>query len=173
MPGRLIYGDIYQAWVAGGGSSLQMGAPSGDPVCGLAQGGCLQKFVHADIAWSPGTGAFAIRKAARYWYENGAQAGLLGYPTGDQTCVAESCEQPFQGGTVVVDPALGTVAVQGPLRDAWVAAGGRLNRPGSGRGSDLARRLRPCQHPASSTRRPAPAPCGCIRSASVIWASRS
>ena len=128
MPGRLIYGDIYQAWVAGGGSSLQMGAPSGDPVCGLAQGGCLQKFVHADIAWSPGTGAFALRKAARYWYENGAQAGLLGYPTGDQTCVAESCEQPFQGGTVVVDPALGTVAVRARCAmRGW--------RRGAGRGS--------------------------------------
>jgi hypothetical protein len=50
---------------------------------------------------------------------------------------------------------------------------GVLNRPGFGRGSDLARRLRPCQHHASTTRRPAPVPYGCTPSASVILASRS
>jgi hypothetical protein len=37
-----------------------------------------------------------------------------------------------------------------------VEANGGLNRPGSGGGSDLARRLRPCQHSASTTRRPEP-----------------
>jgi putative transposase len=43
-----------------------------------------------------------------------------------------------------------------------------VNRPGFGRGSDLARRLSPCQHPASTTRRPAPVPCACTSTASVI-----
>jgi hypothetical protein len=42
-----------------------------------------------------------------------------------------------------------------PVEPTKIDGGSRLKRPGSGRGSDLARRLKPCQHPASTTRRPA------------------
>src|SRR4051795_7441777 len=47
----------------------------------------------------------------------------------------------------------GSLGYLSPLVEARVRV--LLKRPGSGRGSDLARRLKPCKHPASTTRRPA------------------
>ena len=47
----------------------------------------------------------------------------------------------------------------------------KLNRPGSGGGSDSARRLLGCLHQGSTTGRPAPERCGCIRTGSATVVS--
>jgi uncharacterized protein with LGFP repeats len=125
-PPVAIRGGLYPAWIAAGGLST-WGLPTSTTTCGLAAGGCSQTFVGAPgtVYWSSATGLVASSGGIRsYWLANGGPAGLLGYPNGELTCGSTTCQQSFQGGTIVWSAARGNLAVQGPIRDAWVAAGG-------------------------------------------------
>ncbi|HZB18460.1 MAG TPA: hypothetical protein VE463_01380 [Blastococcus sp.] len=120
-----IHGGLHAAWVAAGGLATT-GLPTSGTTCGLAAGGCSQTFASTGaMYWSAATGLRGTSGAIRsFWLANGGPAGLLGYPDGDLGCGAASCQQSFQGGTVVWSPSRGTIVVQGPIRAAWTAAGG-------------------------------------------------
>ncbi|SNR57039.1 hypothetical protein [Blastococcus mobilis] len=128
---HLVRGEILPFWLAGNGFSGVWGFPSTDTACGLADGGCAQQFQGGAIYWSPGAGTFGTSgQIGEFHRRNGAQAGLLGYPTAPAVCDADGCDQPFEGGTVVWEETRGAIVVQGPFRDAWASAGGRSGWPG-------------------------------------------
>ena len=107
------------------------------------------------------------------WAEGRRYLGLDVLARARLTAVPETSREERGGHHHQHDPGAQRLTNKKITRQPSHTTSADLNRPGSGRGSDLARRLSPWQHPASTTRRPAPAPCGCTRSATAISASRS
>lgn len=113
-------GPLQDAWAARGWEASDLGYPVADRRCGLAAGGCLQTF-QAGTLYSSSIGAFAVRSGAvgDYWAARGWEAGVLGYPTGEQVTTSTGSRQPFQEGTVYATSS-GTAAVlQGPIGTYW------------------------------------------------------
>ncbi|WP_147261926.1 hypothetical protein [Blastococcus sp. TF02A-26] len=110
------------AWDAAGGLGGP-GYPTGDLVCGMAEGGCRQQFQNATIYTSP-AGAGAISGGiGGFWQAQGAERSWLGYPTGAQICSAEGCHQPFQRGTIGWTPANGVQVTDGAIGGLWARLG--------------------------------------------------
>jgi uncharacterized protein with LGFP repeats len=78
------------------------------------------------IYWSRATDAHVVRGAIlAHWRELGAQAGPLGYPTGDDAPAANGGYlTTFAGGTMYWGPATGAHMVRGALLAQYVALGG-------------------------------------------------
>lgn len=116
---------IQQIWSRGGIGSLWrakgevagLGLPVSAEVCGLTARGCSQFFAKGAVFWSPRTPARVVEGTLyNRWKAAGAQAGVMGYPTGAKTCgqAAGGCLQRFQGGTVYWSSATGS----------WISRGG-------------------------------------------------
>ena len=119
-------GPIKEKWAATGWETGILGYPTGDPVCGLAGGGCAQDFTMGSVHWSPATGAQIVWGAVRdRWSALGREAGRLGYPTGAEHCglAGGGCFQDFQKGMIYTSPASGTWSVAAPIKDEWAATG--------------------------------------------------
>ncbi|WP_346960674.1 M43 family zinc metalloprotease, partial [uncultured Arthrobacter sp.] len=131
-------GPIGTAWAGLGSARGKLGYPVANEVCGLASGGCSQRFQGGTIHWSPGTGARATWGGIRStWTSLGAERGKLGYPRGNETCGLPNggCYQQFQGGDIHWSPATGAYATWGGIRSTWGSLGyerGKLGYP-SGR----------------------------------------
>ena len=86
-----------------GGGGGKLGYPTSNEICGLAGGGCYQRFQGGTIHWSPGTGAHATWGAiGTAWGALGYENGKLGYPVTNEICglAGGGCYQRFQGGTI-------------------------------------------------------------------------
>ena len=111
------------------------GYPVGDAVCGLAAGGCRQKFESGWVYWSPRTAAFQVTGPVLTTYlARGAEGGSLGYPTTGLPCglVRVGCVQHFTGGSIFWSATTGARMVTGAVRARHRAAGaenGRLGYP--------------------------------------------
>ncbi|MCA0146214.1 LGFP repeat-containing protein [Blastococcus sp. LR1] len=107
-----IRGAIAATWTASGGGAGSLGYPTGEERCGLVRGGCFQTFAKGSVYWSPATGARAVSGAIRdAWGARGWEVGALGYPVEEQRAVPGGVAQRFQGGTLTVQTATGTVTV--------------------------------------------------------------
>ncbi|GAB3357328.1 S8 family serine peptidase [Modestobacter lapidis] len=132
-----VTGVLRDGWFRTGSEGGVLGYPAAAAVCGLPDGGCLQRFAKGTLYSSPATGARAVlNPAADAWARQGWERGALGYPVTDTTCglARSGCYQHFQGGTVMYSPASGSWAVTGVLRDAWFrtgSEGGALGYPAS------------------------------------------
>jgi hypothetical protein len=131
---RVLQGAIRETWSAAAGAGGPLGLPTTDMGCGMVAGGCGQQFQGGSVYWAPGLAAHAITGAIRAaWTRYGWESGVLGYPTERMWCVASTCEQRFQRGTVVWAAGVGTGVVEGAIRDRWKAEGswtaGRLGYP--------------------------------------------
>jgi len=83
-------------------------------------------FEHGSIYWSAATGAFEVHGLIRdAWAALGWEAGLLGYPLGDETATPDGVGRynVFQGGSVYWSPAIGAHEVHGAIRDAYAELG--------------------------------------------------
>ncbi|HEY7361582.1 MAG TPA: hypothetical protein VH642_12275, partial [Streptosporangiaceae bacterium] len=123
---RVVPPGTGAVWAAQSWEGGPLGYPTSGPICGLAGGGCGQLFEGGRVYDKAGTGAHALRgEVLTAWIAAGAEAGRLGYPTGDLVCglTGGGCRQDFQGGTLW-SHAAGTHRTTGDLAAAWQAAGG-------------------------------------------------
>lgn len=120
---RLVKGAIFDRYRVAGGPTESLGWPTSDELC--MPGGCAVAFTGGEIAWSPGGGARLVRGAIRErWQALGHAAGLLGWPTGDETCVPGGCFSYFSGGAVSWTPSTGTGLTKGAIAERWRQLGG-------------------------------------------------
>lgn len=78
------------------------------------------------IYWSPGTGAWEVHGAIRAkWAALGWEAGILGYPTGDETAAASGGGRynTFQRALLYWSPGTGAHEVHGAIAQRWTALG--------------------------------------------------
>ncbi|MGY1747630.1 LGFP repeat-containing protein, partial [Blastococcus sp. SYSU D00695] len=113
-------------WAAQGWETGALGYPVSD-VTALAGGGSFAHFQGGSVYFSPATGARLLRTAVRdRWGASGWENGSLGWPVADQVATPGGAGQvvAFQRGWVYWSQATGARVVDGPVRDAWLAAGG-------------------------------------------------
>ena len=119
-----VTGAYWNAWKAAGWQP-GIGYPTGDPVCGLAGGGCSQSFQKGNVYYTAATGAHAVSGAyATAWTAAGLQPGI-GYPIGAPTCglYGGGCYQPFEKSNIYYSTASGAHAVTSRYFNSWRAAG--------------------------------------------------
>ncbi|CCH86005.1 Conserved protein of unknown function with LGFP domains [Modestobacter italicus] len=110
------------------GAAGSLGGITGPTTCGLRDGGCLRSFANGQVLWSPRTGAHAVTGAVwGRWASTFGETGPLGYPIAEATCALRNggCSQEFTTGSVVWSEASGARTILGPIRAAWLAAGGQ------------------------------------------------
>ncbi|MGO1839251.1 MAG: hypothetical protein ACTH0E_06995 [Candidatus Microbacterium stercoravium] len=96
-----VRGAFRDLWSRVGDRNGIMKYPTSDPWCGLAKGGCLQKFQGGTMYTSSETSTKYVRGAIRdAWAKTGDRHGRLGYPTTNPRCGGGACTQSFQGGTI-------------------------------------------------------------------------
>jgi uncharacterized protein with LGFP repeats len=128
-------GAIRATWGALGFENGNLGYPTTNEICGLANGGCYQMFQYGAINYSPSVGAFATLGGIRAtWAALGYENGKLGYPTSNEACGLSNggCYQMFQKGAINYTPGVGAFATLGAIRAAWGALGfenGKLGYP--------------------------------------------
>ncbi len=86
-------------WLALGGSTSDLGNPSGDLVA--YSDGTSQAFEHGSMFWSDAAGAHAVVAPVLGVYVSAdSNAGSYGYPTAEMSCTETACQQEFGGGTI-------------------------------------------------------------------------
>lgn len=113
------YGD--QAWESG-----RLGYPLTGEICGLRDKGCLQRFEHGAIHWSPASGAFGTTAAiAARWASLNWESGRLGYPVSQERCGLrdDGCVQRFQGGAIYWSPFGGAQPMWGAILGTYGSRG--------------------------------------------------
>ncbi|MGY1804691.1 LGFP repeat-containing protein [Blastococcus sp. SYSU D00922] len=120
-----VSGGIGAHWLRQGGGDGPLGFPVGEITCALTPAGCSQAFENGTVYWSAATGPWAVSgDIATAWAATGAQAGYLGYPRGEATCVAGGCTQAFQGGQLAGVSGQAAHTVSGAIGGLWNAMGG-------------------------------------------------
>jgi len=132
-----VVGVIEQKYLALGGCSSLLGAPTAAEA-GTPDGvGRYSVFEHGSIYWTSSPGAFEVHGVIRdAWAQLGWEAGLLGYPITDETGTPDGIGRynVFQNGSIYWTAQTGAFEVHGHIRDAWAAAGweaGALGYPTS------------------------------------------
>ncbi|MGY1644405.1 hypothetical protein ACI782_25140 [Geodermatophilus sp. SYSU D00703] len=123
---RATMGAIRTKWAATGAQRGPLGYPVDAQQCGLAGGGCAQRFQGGWIYSSPDTPASLIRGGLREaWRANGAQNGVLGYPIGDENCGLRGgwCFQQFEHGAIYWSSSTGGRVVLSQIAEGWGALG--------------------------------------------------
>jgi uncharacterized protein with LGFP repeats len=122
------YGAIRAEWLAKGGASGFLGAPTSNEysIPGLP-GVRVEEFAGGEIYWSPATGAHEIHGAIEVEYI-GTVHGPTGYglPTTDETTTPDGVGRfnHFSGGeSIYWTAATGAHAVYGAIREDWSAGG--------------------------------------------------
>ncbi|SDQ09638.1 N-acetylmuramoyl-L-alanine amidase [Quadrisphaera sp. DSM 44207] len=135
-----VKGSIEDVWTGEGAHAGYLGHPTANERCGLAGGGCTQRFERGTVAWSPATGARSVKGSIdASWRADGAQAGYLGYPTAPERCglAGGGCTQAFERGTIAWSPATGASRVKGQIDAAWRAGGAQDGALGYPTGEEL------------------------------------
>ena len=89
-------------------------------------GGISQQYQNGAIDYAPATGAHEVHGSiAAHYAELGGPAGLLGYPTTDETTTPDGAGRfnHFTGGSIYWTPATGAHEVYGAIRERWAAMG--------------------------------------------------
>lgn len=111
-------------WAALNWESGRLGYPISDEICGLKNGGCVQRFEGGAVHWSSGTGAHATWAAiAARWATLNWESGRLGYAISDETCGLrnDGCVQRFEGGVVYWSPFGGAQPMWGAILASYGA----------------------------------------------------
>ncbi|MCU1512390.1 MAG: lysozyme [Arthrobacter sp.] len=120
------FGAIRDFWQQQNFENGPLGYPTSNAVCGLKNGGCFQNYQGGTVVWSPATGAQTVLPGPvqQIWQRNAFENGLLGYPTGKQSCsaAANQCVQAFQGGTAAWSQTNGGWAIPHPSAASWQPA---------------------------------------------------
>ncbi|MDQ2728046.1 MAG: GDSL-type esterase/lipase family protein [Actinomycetota bacterium] len=112
--------DRYQTL---GGASSFLGAATGPEQ--TVGAGHSQAYQGGTIYWSPATGAHEVHGAILgHYLALGGPAGILGYPTSDESPSAGGRLSDFQGGITYWSPATGAYEVHGVILSHYLALGG-------------------------------------------------
>lgn len=108
-----------------GGAGSYLGSPVGAQT--IEPGGLAQTYQGGTIYWSPRTGSHAVRGAILTKYVGlGGPAGVLGYPTGDETGTPDGVGR-FSAfsdaGAIYWTPTTGAWSVHGAVLAKWGALG--------------------------------------------------
>jgi hypothetical protein len=132
-----VVGQIEIKYNALGGCTSVLGVPIAAEQ-GTPDGvGRYSVFANGSIYWTPTLGAFEVHGLIRdAWKTFGWEAGILGYPTTDETTTPDGIGRynVFEHGSIYWSPQTGAHEVGGRIRDAWKADGweaGELGYPTS------------------------------------------
>jgi hypothetical protein len=123
---RTVSGAIYQKYLTLGAEAGFLGYPQSDEAGAPDGQGRYCHFQAGSIFWTLATGAHEVHGTIRdKWSLLGWQAGLLGYPTTDETATPDGIGRynHFQGGSIYWTPESGANEVHGAIRDRWAALG--------------------------------------------------
>ena len=133
----MTLGEIDRKYRALGGCGSFLGAALTPETPTPDGAGRFNVFEGGSIYWSPATGAHEIHGLIRDKYRDlGWEAGLLGYPTSDETPTPDGAGRynVFQRGSIYWSPSTGAHEVHGVIRDKYSELGweaGRLGYPTS------------------------------------------
>ena len=125
---RVLSGQLGESWRTRGGPA-SVGYPLMDTACGLKDGGCYQLFQRGSMYVSAKTPPAVVRGAIRdRWAAAGLENGVLGYPTGQESCALAGggCLQTFSGGVVAWSPATGAQLMTGAIARDWAGRAPRF-----------------------------------------------
>ena len=126
-------GAIRSRWQGLNAESGPLGYPNSAENCVLKDNGCYQSFQSGQIHWTAQTGAQPTRTGAiaNEWANNGYESGVLGYPTGAETCGLKNggCYQSFQNGQIHWSPLTGAHLTRAGAISAYWAQSGWENGP--------------------------------------------
>ncbi|MBP2320807.1 uncharacterized protein with LGFP repeats [Kibdelosporangium banguiense] len=124
-----VQGAIKSKWNEFGRENSFLGYPTTDELVG-ANGGRYNDFAGegGSIYWSNATGAHSLQGAIKgKWVELNKEAGVLGYPTTDETVTPNKLGRynhfAGQGGSIYWSNATGAHSVQGLIKQRWAALG--------------------------------------------------
>jgi uncharacterized protein with LGFP repeats len=123
--GHSVPDPILAKWTELGGSSSVVGTPVGGEYS--VGDGQAQDYTGGMIAWSPASGAHAVHGAISAEYAAcGGPAGLLGFPTTDETGLPDGVGRvsSFLGGQVYWTPATGAHEVHGEIAGRYAGLSG-------------------------------------------------
>jgi uncharacterized protein with LGFP repeats len=121
-----ITGAIYTKWSAMGRESGSLGYPTGDPFCGLRDGGCYQQFGSTRMYSSASSGAAPVSgDILAKWASMGLQTSAIGYPTAEAVCGLpdDGCYQQFQKARIYDSASTDPVWITGEVYSSWAALG--------------------------------------------------
>jgi uncharacterized protein with LGFP repeats len=120
-----VSGTLADAWTVRGGVAGPLGWPVTDAGRLPGGAGATQRFQGGALYALTGAETLLVRGAVLTEYlAEGADAGVLGLPIGEETTEPTGQVQRFQRGIVHWTPATGAIAVRGGVGGAWTAAGG-------------------------------------------------
>jgi uncharacterized protein with LGFP repeats len=118
-----VSGTLADAWTVRGGVTGPLGWPVTD--ASRVAGGTTQRFQGGALYALTGAETLLVRGAVLTEYlAEGADAGVLGLPLGEETTEPTGQVQRFQRGLVHWTPTTGAIAVRGGIGAAWTATGG-------------------------------------------------
>ena len=118
-------GPVRDYYFARSGADGDMGWPSSnEQQISVASGAGTGQAFTAGSVYSSRFGTFIVRDPLRAaYFATGGALGSYGWPTGDQSCMAGTCTQPFESASVVSSSA-GVFGVTEPVRTGFTATGG-------------------------------------------------
>lgn len=138
----VVPADVRTAYAAAGWETGALLYPTGEQVCGLRGGGCVQVFGGGLVYTAPGVGTHYVSWAGggfsvlygQQQYEN----GRLGYPVTNPYCGLRGggCFQQFQGGLMYWSPTTPSSVVLGAIGAKWSSTGWENGLLGYPRGSE-------------------------------------
>jgi hypothetical protein len=117
-----VHGAIRDKWQAIGWETSFIGYPTVDEAPCSDGAGRFSQFEHGMIYWSPTSTASVIRGDIQiHWQSLGAEGGLLGYPTTDETPTPDGKGRysGFDHGVIYWTPDTGAHEVHGSILKAW------------------------------------------------------
>lgn len=134
-PSIISNGEISKKWKLLQAENGRFGTPAGDTqFCGSEE--CYQDFAGGRILKDPtmASPAFGVIRGTgigSLWYGMGGQDARLNYPSSDETCTGNTCQQSFRGGIIYWTPATGQWAVyNGAIGGLWRSLGAENARLG-------------------------------------------
>lgn len=121
------WGAIFKKYESAGWER-GLGYPTSDEICGLRDGGCLQRFQKGHIYFRPEVGTHLIKGMIRNrWGQMGWENSRFGYPRTDEFCGLRDggCGQHFQyrNGSIYWSPKTGAQPIEGKIKSHWASMG--------------------------------------------------
>jgi len=120
-----VHGAILTHYLALGGPGGIMGMPTSDETAAAGAAGRFNTFTGGTMYWSLATGAHEVHGLIlAHYLQLGGPAGLLRFPTSDETAVAGGRSNTFTGATMYWSGATGAHEVHGLILARYLALGG-------------------------------------------------
>ncbi len=123
---HMVYGRIREVWASLGWERGPNGYPKSDELATPNGRGRFNSFQNGGIYWTPQTDARSVLGAIyAKWGQFGYEAGILGFPTTNETVAPDGRGRysQFETGAVYWTPQTGAHEVHGLIKTRWAALG--------------------------------------------------